>query len=702
MDQKQSQPDLHEKKINKRFDRKFLWLFVLAIFLLGIAGGSAILNSDRTKNEENKTPEKKSIAEKLLIYGYWEGDKAIVDFYDLSTQEKGRLASLPTNIKHIKTHTPNEILFISETDERDYGKRIVKYNLLTDTGTTLLEAESGFGIDDYVVSSNGNYMAVWEISPPDGTDHILNGRSRVYSLNLSDGSKHLIYDEPISPSIPVNYPIGVTSEGVIFTDRFLANSGAGWAYGMSRTDFTGTTQQELPEFTNGTYGTQPRLTEDEQYLVFAGYSKGDGSTDNNGYRNAIVGPDTIEAYNTVTNKRKILVSAKDGVFYPQVELDKGKKNTSIFLQMSNAAGEVSVSQGSADPGSELVSLHPSLEGLEKLSRLATLSETSILYIQKENSPEFLGNLSGKYDKSVNRVIVLNTKDNSLSVLDVSATPIQLIDIKDSSYLAAQLKEDAVDELSNNQIQLQTFVIKPSIAPVRKTQQSEPVIPKDEVPPSSGYKGCYGYASQMCNRDSLYFGAPPSQECLDWINTPGVCADSPLYLYGTVGEKVSITIGTPVYSPNIPYNPEVEITAVISNDGKYYANGKLISGLSFDYAPAVKKITRPDYGVIVESEMLEKTLISFAKNLKLNDQEINGFLSEISVPSSRYAFVSFFDHETSHKILPLYFEPQPDSYRNIVFYVEEFGHIPQLDIKNPHFEPVKREGLTAVEISILKR
>ena len=78
-------------------------------------------------------------------------------------------------------------------------------------------------------------------------------------------------------------------------------------------------------------------------------------------------------------------------------------------------------------------------------------------------------------------------------------------------------------------------------------------------------------------------------------------------------------------------------------------------------------------------------------------EIKDLTVSIDQFHSPYVFVSFFDDETSKVILPISFDPVPDVYRNIVFYLRPLDN--PIASNPPRFEKIpQRKGFTAIEVS----
>ena len=129
------------------------------------------------------------------------------------------------------------------------------------------------------------------------------------------------------------------------------------------------------------------------------------------------------------------------------------------------------------------------------------------------------------------------------------------------------------------------------------------------------------------------------------------------------------------------------------------NGNTYDSIDFNYISAVKRIPPPKYGSIIKKSELAKTISEYSKKLDLNEKEAKDLQDYAqSVVNAPYVFVSFFDHDTSHAILPITFDPKPDVYRNIVFYFKNLDQKPNYSIQPPTFDPIKRFGFTAIEIS----
>jgi len=736
--QNQEQVSFEESQVRKFLnfgaDRTKLGLIFL-LLLLSLSGGLFLRlqgNKARdlspTQQDNSNKPQAKFIAPASLVYGYWTKDKSILAVLDLSTGQDGVLAELPLNVKHIKILDSGRIIYIKDTDERDYGKEIVVRFLDSKTEKTVVKADSNFGIDDYVVSPNLKYLAVWEVSPSEeGT--LFGGKSRVYTVDVSDPSrKNLIYDEASSLGITLSYPIAITNNGDLFTDKFLPNSGAGWGYGVSVSNFTGTAKQDIPSLQNGMISTQFELSPDGKKLLFAGYDgrKGSGTSEIDGFRRAILSSNTLEVFDLATRQKKTLLAASNDDIFSDPNWDRLTGNIIYRSISKNDSLSGFYFYNLNSDSSQKINLDNIVTGTKLTDILTLISENKYLVVDKTTSDSELGNLGGKYNQLINAIYLLDTSAQSKTTANLEKGLVQVIDLKSQNFFPPQLFTLGSDQ-SRSQIQLQTFELRPSLAPKRLVQQSNTVHPQPA--PSSAPKhvispnACYARAAAQCNEilgkdyplDIMknrqwnpdypdYPEDPEFKKCFydAWIDLAGSCSDSPLYLYGEKGRNVLVYSSTPVYPLNTNYSPALGLNAILNGDGTFTSGKERVSSFKFDYEPAVS-INRPTKGYIVRKEKIQDLIGQISDQLGLNEKEAADTLEFVKTRVvSPYIFISLFDDQTSKKILPLVIFPTPDTYRNIVFYLENLDENPNASYAPPMIEKIQRRGFTAIEISFVVR
>ncbi len=292
-------------------------------------------------------PQKKTLAIKptpaptkqsqTLVYGTWTSQTSAIRAMDIASDQTTTIATLPLTIKKVTILSPNTLIYIDETDNNDFGQRISIYNLQQKQIVVNIPADSGFKIDEYLLSPNKKYLVVWEKKLGSQTQTLQGGASRVFGLNLSQPTLiNVLYDETVTPTIPIHYPRAILNDGTVLTDQMIPNDkngGTGWAYGMSVVNFDGSNKQDIQSMTNGTYGTQPLLSPDGKYLLFAGYDgkNGNGTSIKNGYRQALLTPNTVELLDTSTFTRYKLSNLPDTNTYSDVQWDQQTSNVILSV-----------------------------------------------------------------------------------------------------------------------------------------------------------------------------------------------------------------------------------------------------------------------------------------------------------------------------------------------------------------------------------
>ncbi len=698
--------------------------FVAFLFFAFLAFGAIsifMLNTRAQESQDNNATEKRSsfkpLADNAIVYGFWTGEESKINAANLKNGNIYELASLPTNIKKVTVTSPNSLIFIDKTDVRDHGKEIASYNTDTKQITPLIRFSDNFGIDDYMISPNKKYIAIWEVSFPEGKGLSV-GKSRVYTANIdSPNTKNLIYDENIIDTTYAHYPISITDSGEVFLDTFKPNAGAGWANGMSYADFTGSSKQDLASMPSGSYGTQPKSSPDGRYLAFAGYdgSRGAGVVAAaEGFRQAILSPNTLEILDTTTKERTKVGKLSNQNIYPLVDFDEDTNNV-IFTQLSK-----DVSQ------SGKYSYDITLNTIKKIddigegdiefnySFITSLSDSKYLAGQEDLATSSLGNLGKTYSSSINELGVYSVTDRKLYPLAINSSLIQYIGTFNSSYFSSSLPfigtiGDNSNRISTDQLQLQTFVVKPTLEPQRLTQQSDPPPPEEGITPTPGQLGCEDLTKEYC-AEQLDGGYKPGEtenrmqdddfiQCMKrFPRRHGGCSDSPLYLYGKKGQSINISIGTQVSNSNAPYSNGY--SGYLLGNGGIQIAGKDYQSLEYDYIHAIKKLLPPDYGKTVKVSEVEGAIREYGQRLDLNSKEINDTIVSLKDKfTSEYVFVSFYDDKTSKAILPISFDPKPDVYRNVVFFLKPVNE--PIVAKAPVFEKYpERKGFTAVEVSYI--
>ncbi len=690
--------------------------FVAFLFIAFILFGALTVYINSSRNQQNSNPDELKQANKkfeqlsnsAVVYGYWTDQGSHVDSVNLKTGEISEVAVLPSSIKRIFVSGSEKIMFINGTDSKDHGKEIAAYDVASKLTTPIVSSSQGYGIDEFVISPNGRYLATWEVIFTDGKT-LKGGKSRVYGVDLQNPQvKNLIYEDDLSQTTYAHYPLGVTDTGLIAVDTFEPGTSAGWANGMSTSDITGTQKETIGVMGRGTYATQPQLSPDGRLLAFAGYngSLGSGSINvrgNDGFRQAILSPNTVETFDLTTKIRTTLPNISAANRYPDVTWDRatGKIIYSMISKDASTNGtylyDIAASQSKkidtlGDAGQK--GTYAVVSGLEQNKYLSG---------QYDLSPSAQGNLGPSYAQPLTEISVYDATQNKRVPINVGQSLMQFIAVTPVGYfrganIVGQADNSGSGRINSDQLQLHTFVIKPTLEPVRIEQQST--------------GRCRDVAAERCNSllgksftgDQARADGGTGDKAYDACFTTeftnarkASCSDSPLYLYGEKGTNVKVTVGTPIYNSNIKYDGMY--SGVLTGDGGISVGGKEYDNIDFDYTVSLRKFPTLNYGKTVRSSEVGEVVSEYGKKLGLNYQEISDTVKKIGQINSEYVFVSFFDDETSKIILPLDIVPTPDVYRNVVFFLKpvsepivasapEFGKYPE------------RQGFTAVEVSFI--
>lgn len=705
-----------EKYISYINPRENIRGFIIAILILaglGFTVGAAVVttNKPEQKNIEEEIADKRFSSPFHFIYAFWAGDKSEVRSLDLSSGEEFSLATLPLNVKHVKLLSPKQLIYISETDDNDYGSYIVVKNISDGTEKIVVTASDDVRIDDYRVSPNGQFLATWEVSLPQGSDKLYGGISRVYGIDLNTNVKSQIYSEVANA--PVHYPVAVTNDGQIYMDKFLPNDSAGWAYGMSMSNINGSAKSDLTAMQNGTYASQPVLSPDGDKLVFTGYdgSKGSGVEIVRDVRRAVLSANTVDVLDLSTLSRRRLSSLPTDNLYTSASWDSVSGNVLFSMVSKNLSETGTYSYNLGANLFEKIKLAPN--ELNPQNVIGVLSPGVVLTGSVSVSDGTLGNLGSDYEQVLEGAFIYDEGNNDKIGLNIVGGFIQPLGLKPASYFASSFttfeqsasESGGIKNKQEDQLQLQTFTIKPTLGPQRTNQQSG--------------ERCRDVSASRCNEilgtnytpDQALQARRSSAESTDeafsacvqeqWASArqAGLCSDSPLYLYGEKNKEVNIKVGTSVFDSNAHYNPLTGYTGKLTGDGGLVVGNDKFFSLEFGYEPAAK-VVKPVRGYIIKRKDLDQKLDEYADKLGMNSREKEDFKAYIkSHTSSQEIFLSHFSNEVSKKILPLYFSPQPDSYTNIVFYISEDG--PFGKVEPPEIKKIERVGFSAVEISYIK-
>lgn len=717
-------------------------LIIIGIFVVLIIIGAVVTIAVSSKNEKKEAQQQTTTetlppltsAPYVLVYGAWKGENSVIYATDLTTKKEYELAILPENIKKVVPISQTELLYIADTNGQDHGQSLKVRDLTTGTDTTIYSALNDYGIDDYRVSPNGQYIATWEVKFEPNNNILTGGNSKVVTIDRQNPTAtNTLYEEVANQ--PVHYAIGITNEGKVFLDTFLPNTGAGWAHGMSISDLTGAIKTEIPQLANGTYGTQPVMSKDGTYVATAGYdgTNGPGDEEINGFRRAVVTPNTVVILDTDTNAITTVPELPNQDSYTAVNWNED--NTLMVSVASSQKGK---------NGSFV--LNPD-SGILTSNRIGDLKDTYAINSlnnvwlngKYDGSSSSLGNLGETYSQPYSKFILTNPSTKTQTIVTTSVPLMQYIAFVPQASISKTVLQNEISEsqqteasIQGNEIRLGTFTKKPGLEPTREKQQSDlppaptptPTVkastpgrlgggdrgsgltdPDPTSPPKNELPFCDQLAKERCGVKS-YEDALAKTECLieqeSQLRGSGICQDSPLYLYGPEGTIVSIKISTQITNENIKSDNN-NYTFQLLNNGLFKYKNSTYTSLAYDYKPAIFA-KPPKYGAVVHKDNLVEKVTEYANNLDLNIRETKDLISEVQTnATSEYVFLSFYDQSTSKLLLPISFQPKPDTYINYVFYLKNLNtkDVLMYSPKNPTFPtPQQRGKFTAVEISLI--
>ena len=452
--------------------------------------------TDQVKKAAQPTPAAKE-SSATLVYGTWTSQTSVIRAVDTATSTPTTIATLPLTVKKVSILSKNSLLYIDQTDSNDYGQRISVFNIQENQIVTNIPTDSGFGIDDYVLSPNKRYIVIWEVKLSTETQTLQGGESRVYAIDLTQPTTpNLLYDETATTTVPIHYPRAILDNGTVLTDQMIPNDpngGAGWAYGMSTVDFDGSNKQDISSMANGTYGSQPSLSPDGKYLLFAGYdgSNGNGTSIKNGYRQALLTPNTVELLDTKTFQRYKLPNLPDTNTYSDVQWDNQTGNVIISI-LSPDTKQTGIYLYDLNKLQETQIPLPSANGTPYGYISELPSDKTLIGLQSTDSSN-LGNLGPTYSYAYTQLAILDSK-NKLSNLPIEDPFAQYITILPQNYfkdvLGAQTKTleaskpTVVSTIAPTSTkpnpQLDTFFLKTTLASHRLQIKSTPLNSKNAL------------------------------------------------------------------------------------------------------------------------------------------------------------------------------------------------------------------------------
>lgn len=147
--------------------RTLLIIFIGIFLLLSLTfAASRIIKTNPQTNKSDEAPSTLSvkplnIAPYSLVYGVWNDSNSLIKALDLKSGKQYLLATLPLNIKIIHVLDANTLIYIDKTDDFDMGSQVVRYSLSDKSSIPIITADSGFGIDNILLSPDKTKLVIY-------------------------------------------------------------------------------------------------------------------------------------------------------------------------------------------------------------------------------------------------------------------------------------------------------------------------------------------------------------------------------------------------------------------------------------------------------------------------------------------------------------------------------------------------------------
>jgi hypothetical protein len=627
----------------------------------------------------------------VVVYGVRESNSVFIQVADLEGHT-GLVTQLPTNIKDVHVLSPTELLYINQTDEKDHGREIVKYDLNTRQVEILAKAQEGWGIDDYILSPDNSWIAWWEVQFQPGNNKLLGGKSRVYTKQVnSPSATYTITDETATTDDPILYPLFFDRHNNLFLDSFIPNGG-GFYLGLYSTlpqvplpnDETLADSLRLPQ---DRFNSDPILSPTGNKILFTAPSptgiaqtqaiariktaaRGIGRASTLSY-------DWVVVYDLDLNDYEIVL---DGGGTTQFGIPIWIDNNNIAVQKFTRSDQSTSYAGA-------VRLELTTKTERALSEFADPTAVPLTYL----ADYFIYGLpTNNYDNlGENYLPILSSIGRVTPNALLASGFVQFVGTITPPAGQVAIKSTPLGHLSS--LQLKGLVINTTVVNRPAQQNDTSDISSDTRVRCRDY---YKQLKEELGETEIGGYASVAQEGI----RAGKCYDSPLYLYPET--KTEVTIEPLPAGEVLASSPQLHhFWKVVA-----YPTGKLQTpdGRTLDkiaYAYSAPQIEAPTEGIVVAQRDLEKALLSYALRVGLQGREVTDFkklwLEEL--PPASFYFISHFSDKDAKKIMSFAIDPEPDSFIQVVMYFKPLdelqGAVP------PKFGPVpQRSGFTAVDWS----
>lgn len=617
-----------------------------------------------------------------IVYGVWRSEKAEIRAINVDGTNDSLVAFLPSAIKDIHVLSENELLYIAGTNQRDHGAKIEIYDLTEETTHLVVEAETGWGIDDFVISPDQTWIAWWEVKFAQGKNILAGGNSRVYLKQLAKSiGKQLVVDDLSSPASPVRYPLFFDRQNRLYLDTFLPDGG-GWNLGLFVADSGGTGLTKMEDMADGMFSADPAISPDGNKIIFPAYDPTAPillRADDDGIRRpAIANPNLVQVLDLQTRAKTTLLGSANGAQYGQPRLSHDETNI-VFHKFKVSGPTVSEYQG--------VFSHNLTIGQSRLLKEPGKATFEILGFSDDDAQVFfgvhsetddVGNLGENYTPLLKEIKTVNLATGEIKNV-VQGAFLQFIGlIPKDRQSPLGIKTSSLTETTGSTLKLKSFTLK-ALAALRALQQNGGVRcrQKTEYVRELEKAGFLKEASELQQRK---------------------CSDSPLYLYPEKDTWVEIEVKPPAKIIGASPHYQKKWAVWADRNGQLTdSNGQIFEKISYAYLTS--DFPPPNQGLVITQAELAEELAQYAQKVGLLGREIKDFVFfwTENLPPAPYYLISHFSQKMSARIMPLEIKPEPDTVLQVVMYFQPLAS--PLFLEPPNFEPIpKRQGFVVVDWS----
>lgn len=718
---------------------KGLKVIIVAAVVLLVGSGAFLLNRSATQQQLQQQQQQQQqqanissmegTSASAILYGVWERNNSVIHAVNADGTGDQVVARIPLAVKNILRLDGDRFLYIANTDRLDHGTSVDVYKVSDGTTQTLVNAEAGWAIDKLILSSDGKWVAYWEIQLGSG-EQLANGYSRVYVASTASvpAERHLVFDESAKNGATVHYPLFFSNQW-LYADGFTPNKD-GWGKGLVRASVPPTAPNQFSEvLPDSDYNSDPQLSPTSNTIVYTAYDPTAGqpitSADGTGRMSLeSLNPTAIMLMDLNTSVPRKLTTDSARLFYDLTWKNDGSQ---LFARSYG-------SDGTKLTDAKAITIDTNTGSPQNWDP-AKIVDGIILGYGPDGLITGVGHSSGataNLGSTYGPVLAGIAVSDGNKVTAIPAANAQFISTLGNRVPAGS--GSAAGGTGDNTLQLATFTLKPELEQ-RPAQQNDVSLALDPTIKVGSWcrkiyfqllaKGAVGTTTTTTTTNTamnfdpsgmtttagedptLQLGQFGPQAVTETVNIPFnladfravkpilldqyKCSTSPLYLYPTSSTRVQVRVpNNEILQTNVPYTREMGWIVMADPSG---------TKIDYDY---VAKVTVPEYGLVVSASDIKATLRDYGQNVGLVGRELTDYVTlwMEELPRAEYYIVSHFENPTS--IMNFVINPEPDVMIQTIMYFKPLSAEEAAGLVNlpaPTFSPVpSRRGFTAVDWS----